>query len=148
MLVLRQILISEKGPNSYNETAIMESVQKLTALLDSSADVGLEEIVDTLIATSSPENMESKKEIMGRVLLKSLQNGDIIFNKVSASVYSALRAVALAGNGVKGRKLAEVALRKVGGVILLDRVVKAGEVLVKMAVVTGQVHGPWYRCLM
>lgn len=148
MLVLRQILISEKGPNSYNETAITESVQKLTALLDSSTDVGLEEIVDTLIATSSPENMESKKEIMSRVLLKSLQNGDIIFNKVSASVHSALRAVALAGNGVKGRKLAEVALRKVGGVILLDRVVKAGEILVRMAVVTGQVHGPWYRCLM
>lgn len=148
MLVLRQILISEKGPNSYNEAAITESVQKLTALLDSSADVGLEEIVDTLVVTSSSENLETKKEIMSRVLLKSLQNGDIIFNKVSAAVYSALRAVVLAGSGVKGRKLAEVALRKVGGVILLDRVVKAGEVLTKMAVVSGQVHSPWYRCLV
>jgi T-complex protein 11 len=148
MLVLRQILISEKGPNSYNEAAIAESVQKLTALLDSSVDVGLKEIVDTLDITLFSENLENKKEIMSRVLLKSLQNGDIIFDKVSAAVYSSLRAVALAGSGVTGRKLAEVALRKVGGVILSDRVVKAGEVLVKMAVVSSQVHGPWYRCLV
>ncbi|KAJ4756584.1 T-complex protein 11 [Rhynchospora pubera] len=148
MLVLRQILISEKAPNSYTETAITESVQKLSTLLDSSADVGLEEIVDILVVTSSSEALETKKDIMSRVLLKSLQNGDIIFNKVSAAVYIALRAIALAGSGVKGRKLAEVALRKVGGVILLDRVVKAGEVLVKTAVVSCQVHGLWYRCLV
>ena len=60
---------------------------------------------------------------MSRMLVKSLQAGDAMFERVSHAVYLAARVVVLAGNGPQGRKLAEMALRWVGAVDLTDRVV-------------------------
>ena len=62
---------------------------------------------------------------MSRMLVKSLQAGDAMFERVSHAVYLAARVVVLAGNGPQGRKLAEMALRQVGAVDLTDRVVAA-----------------------
>ncbi|KAJ4825366.1 hypothetical protein Tsubulata_042957 [Turnera subulata] len=56
------------------------------------------------------EKLPSRKVIMGRMLAKSLQSGDPIFEKVSRVVYLALRGIVLGGSGPQGRKLAETAL--------------------------------------
>ncbi|MCH1922273.1 hypothetical protein L9G15_22990, partial [Shewanella sp. A3A] len=62
------------------------------------------------------------------------------------AVYFAFRGVVL-GGGAKGKKLAEAPLRRLGAAKLADRVVKAGEVLIKMAVISEKVHGQWYKAL-
>ena len=83
-----------------------------------------------------------------RVFLKSLQPGDVVFKKVSRAVYCAFRGVVLGGSGSMGQKLADSALRRIGAVKLADRVMKAAEVLIKVATVSEKVHGPWYKALM
>ena len=57
------------------------------------------------------------------------------------------RGVVLAGNGPQGRKLAEMALRRVGAVDLTDRVVEAAEISLAAATVSVNVHGQWYTYL-
>ena len=47
-----------------------------------------------------------------------------------------------------GQKLADAALRRIGAVKLVDRVMKAAEVLIKVATVSEVVHGPWYKALV
>ncbi|XP_020107600.1 uncharacterized protein LOC109723579 isoform X2 [Ananas comosus] len=153
MLVLRQIIVSENStrPPSDLESSISEFAKNLTALLESNADVGIEEIVETMAnssISSSETKLQGRKEIMARMLTKSLQNGDAVFTKVSRSIYLAARAILLGGSGSKGRRLAEGVLRRVGAVMLLDRVVTASEVLIRMATISGFVHGPWYKCLL
>jgi hypothetical protein len=83
-----------------------------------------------------------------RVFLRSLQTDDTIFKKVSQSVYCAFRAITLGGSGEKGRKLADASLRRIGATKLTARLVKAAEVLIKAAMVSEQVHGPWYTQLL
>lgn len=86
--------------------------------------------------------------MVARMVTKSLQKGDAVFEKVSKSVYLALRGVALGGNGEVGRKLADVALRRIGAAVMVDQVVGTGSILITMAIVTNRVHGPWYRVMM
>ena len=81
---------------------------------------------------------------MARMLAKSLQAGDPVFEKVSRAVYLAVRGVVLGGSGPRGIKLAETALRQVGAAVLTKRVVEAAEVLVVAATVSVSVHEPWY----
>jgi hypothetical protein len=92
--------------------------------------------------------IENRKQILARVFLKSLQTDDTVFRKVSRSVYCAFRAIALGGSGAKGKMLAEAALGRIGATKLTDRVVKAAEVLLKVATISEQVHGPWYNHLL
>lgn len=82
------------------------------------------------------------------MLTKSLQNNDAVFARVSLSIYLAARGVVLGGSGALGRGLADVALRRVGAALLLDRVVKVVEVLIIMATTSGIVHGPWYKSVV
>lgn len=54
----------------------------------------------------------------------------------------------LGGSGEKGKKQAELSLCRAGTTRVLDRVVKAAEVLIVVATISGRVHEPWYRCLV
>ncbi|KAJ4824148.1 hypothetical protein Tsubulata_033615 [Turnera subulata] len=114
-------------------------------------NVGIEEIVNIISGFSqdgdkavTSEKLQSRKLIMGRMLAKSLQSGDPIFEKVSRVVYLALRGIVLGGSGPRGRKLAETALQQVGAVMLTDKVVVAAEELIVAASVSVSIHGPWY----
>lgn len=136
------------------ENAISELFKALEKILDSSPDAGTEEIVEAMISASasvgspSEEKIQARRQMITRVFLKSLQPGDVVFKVVSRAVYCAFRGVVLGGSSPKGQKLADAAMRRIGAVKLVDRVVKAAEVLIKVATVSEKVHGPWYKALM
>ena len=137
------------------ESAALELFNVLTRLLDNFPDVGTEKIIEAMMYSSTSRSslsdhdmMDSRKEMLTRVFLKSLQTDDTIFKKVSQSVYCAFRAITLCGSGEKGRKLTDASLRRIGATKLTARLVKAAEVLIKAAMVSEQVHGPWYSQLL
>ncbi|KAK4855765.1 hypothetical protein QYF36_010650 [Acer negundo] len=153
ILVCRQTLLSEREVTSLAdmENIISKCTERLMELLDHAEDAGLEEIVEIISKFSSgddkvvdAEKLQSRKVVMAGMLAKSLQAGDPVFERVSRAVYLATRGVVLGGSGPNGRKLAEVALRQVGAAMLSERVVEAAEVLVVVATVSVNVHGPWY----
>ncbi|CAL1352601.1 unnamed protein product [Linum trigynum] len=163
VLVCRQTLLMERGAvsSAQMENIVSKCSEQLLQLLDRGGDdAGIAEIVgiissfssqDSSSSVSEDENsrkLQSRKEVMGRMLARSLQAGDPVFLKVSRAVYSAARGVVLAGSGLKGRKLAETALRQVGAAVLAERVVEAAEVLVVAAGISVTVHGPWYATLL
>ncbi|KAE8788199.1 hypothetical protein D1007_37802 [Hordeum vulgare] len=155
-LVQRQVLMSEDSKISPSEleNASLELFSTLTELLGSFSDFGTDKIIEVMVRSStsagpcSDEMVENRKQMLSRVFLKSLQTDDTVFRKVSRSVYCTFRAITLGGNGTKGRKLAEAALGRIGATKLTDRVVKAAEVLIKVATISEQVHGPWYSRLL
>ncbi|KAF2319847.1 hypothetical protein GH714_019604 [Hevea brasiliensis] len=131
------------------ESILLKRTKQLLALLDRVADVGIDEIVGVISELSQeddraadPEKLKSRKLVMARMLGKSLQAGDPVFEKVSHAVYLATRGIVLGGSGPQGRKLAEMTLRQVGAVMLAERVVETAEVLVVAATVSVAVHGP------
>lgn len=156
MLVQRQVLVSENSEitPSELENATLKLFNTLTELLDSFSDVSTDKIIEVMIhsststVSSSDEMVETRRQILTRVFLKSLQTDDTVFKKVSRSVYCAFRAITLGGSGAKGQKLADAALRRIGATKLTDRVAKAAELLIKTAMISEQVHGPWYKHLM
>jgi len=150
LLVLKQILLTENSALSASEleNAVSDSFKRLAELLDSVPDVGIEEIINTIAGPSSDPKLQARKDMIARVLMKSLQSNDTVFVKVSRAIYLAARAIVLGGSGDKGQKLAEAALRPVGAAMLLDQVVKAVKVLIAVATVSARVHGPWYRPLI
>lgn len=77
---------------------------------------------------------------MARMLAKSLQTGDPVFERVSRAVYMAARGIVLGGSGPQGRKLAKSALRQVGAAALTMKVVEAAEILAVAATVSVSVH--------
>ncbi|XP_066342910.1 uncharacterized protein [Miscanthus floridulus] len=156
MLVLRQVLVSEnsKATPLELENAISELFKALANILDSSPDAGTEEIVQAMLNASasvgspSEEKIQARMQMITRVFLKSLQPGDVVFKKVSRAVYCAFRGIILGGSGPQGQKLADAALRRIGAAKVVDRVLKAAEVLIKVATVSEKVHGPWYKALV
>ncbi|CAL1402585.1 unnamed protein product [Linum trigynum] len=163
VLVCRQTLLMERGAASSGdiENTVSNCSKQLLQLLDHGGDdAGIDEIVGILSSffsqDSSPSGYEnenthqlqSRKEVMGRMLGRSFQAGGPVFTKVSRAIYSAARGVVLAGSGFKERKLVEKALRPVGATVLADRVVEAAQVLVTAAGVSVAVHGPWYATLV
>ncbi|KAL4302872.1 hypothetical protein GQ457_10G021320 [Hibiscus cannabinus] len=156
ILICRQIFLSEQVVSPTDtETIISSCTEQLLELLDRVEDVGIEGIVKIIGGFSrvtDDEKVRTRKVLMGRMLAKSLQAGDAVFEKVWRAVYLAFRGVVFGGSGVYGRKLAEIALRQVGAGtgarLLTERVVKAAEVLVVAATVSVGVHGPWYTTLM
>ncbi|OEL35630.1 hypothetical protein BAE44_0003349 [Dichanthelium oligosanthes] len=156
MLILRQVLMAEssKPAPAELENSISELFKALVKILDSSPDAGTEEIVEAMVRASasvgspSEEKIQARRQMIALVFLKSIQPGDAVFKMVSRAVYCAFRGVALGGSGAKGQELADAALRRVGAVKLVDRVVKAAEVVIKVATVSEKVHGPWYNALM
>ncbi|KAI8027313.1 T-complex protein 11-like protein 1 [Camellia lanceoleosa] len=153
ILVLRQTLLSEqivRNPADL-ENIILSCVKQLSELLDSVEDAGIKEITELLGTFTQGDDkagdtikLESRKNVMARLLMKSLQAGDPIFVRVSRAVYLAVRGVVLGGNGPGGRALAEMALRQVGAASLLDMVMGSSEVVLVAATVSCDVHGPWY----
>lgn len=153
--MLRQVLSEHSVSSSELEAVISDTVKKLHELLKSSADVGIQEITEIMMSSSSSYSdsssetkLQSRKDMIARMLSKSLQNDDAVFRMVSRSSYLALRAVVLGGCGSKGGKLADAALRRIGAGMLLEEVVDAGRTLIMMAMVTSRVHGPWYNVLL
>ncbi|KAJ6348438.1 hypothetical protein OIU76_004827 [Salix suchowensis] len=148
ILVFRQTLLMEQAVTSSAdmESILLECSNKLSEVLDRVDDAGIEEIVEVAsgLLQADEEKLKSRKIVMARMLAKSLQAGDPIFEKVSRAVYLALRGVVLGGSGPRGRKLAEMALRQVGAVMLTKRVVEAAEVLVVAATVSAGIHRSWY----
>jgi hypothetical protein len=136
------------------ENSVSGLFEALVKLLDSYPDAGTEEIVETMISSSSSvglpseEKIQTRRQIITRVFLKSLQPDDVVFKKVLRSVYCAFRGIILGGSGLKGQKLADAALCRVGAAKLINKVVKASEVLIKVATVSEKIHGPWYQGLM
>ncbi|XP_074588189.1 uncharacterized protein LOC141844091 [Curcuma longa] len=149
ILVLRQFLLTEGSVTPAElESIISNTARELSEFLKTSPDVSIQTITEMLMSACSSGNHESRKEMVARMLTKSLRNGDAVFEKVSKSVYVALRGVVLGGNGEVGRKLADVALRRIGAAVLVDQIVGTGSILIMMAIVTHRVHGPWYRVMV
>lgn len=156
MLVLRQVLMSEnsKATPLELENAISELFKALVNILDNTPDAGTEEIVQAMVNASasvgspSEEKIQARMQMITRVFLKSLQPGDMVFKKVSRAVYCAFRGIVLGGSGPKGQKLADAALRRIGAAKVVEKVLKAAEVLIKVATVSEKVHGPWYKALV
>ncbi|KAB1993562.1 hypothetical protein ES319_D13G038700v1 [Gossypium barbadense] len=157
ILICRQIFSSEQVVASPTdmESIILICTERLLELLDRVEDVGIEGIVEVISGFSrvtDEDKVQMWKVMMGRMLAKSLQAGDVVFEKVWRAVYLAFRGVVFGGSGVYGRKLVEIALRQVGAGtgsgLLTERVVKAAEVLVVAATVSVNVHGPWYITLI
>ncbi|XWS67948.1 hypothetical protein CRYUN_Cryun04dG0048500 [Craigia yunnanensis] len=156
ILICRQILLSEHvvaNPTD-TESIISNYTEQLLELIDHVKDVGIEGIVEIISGVSrdgdkvtDDEKLQMRKVVMARMLAKSLQAGDAVFEKVSHAVYLAFRGIVLGGSGTHGRKLAEITLRQVGAGFLTESVVKAAEVLVVAATVSISVHGPWYNNL-
>ncbi|TYJ44269.1 hypothetical protein E1A91_A03G212000v1 [Gossypium mustelinum] len=153
ILIFRQILSSEQASDM--EKTISNCTEQLSEFLNCVEDAGIEGIVDTIIGTSrdgdkvtDDKNLQLRKSMMARMLAKSLQAEDPVFEKVSRAVYLAFRGIVFGGSGTHGRKLAETALRRVGAASLTERVVKEAKVLVVAATVSIGVHGPWYATLI
>ena len=150
ILVCRQTLLSEKviASPADMESILSKCTEGLLDLLDRVEDAGLEQIVEIISAFpehgDDTEKLRSRKVVMARMLAKSLQAGDPVFEKVSRAVSLAARGVVLGGSGPHGQKLAETAMRQVGAFVLTKRVVEAAEVLVVAATVSVSVHEPWY----
>ncbi|XP_073270734.1 uncharacterized protein [Primulina huaijiensis] len=152
LLVLRQTLVSQRIVTSqaHMDSILSSTVKRLSECLDSVADAGIQDIIEILSSAVEKDdklvdpNNESMKEIMARMLNKSLQENDPVFTRVSRAVYLAARGVVLGENVKQGKELAEMALQKVGATLLLDEVVQAASVLAVTAKVSVLVHGPWY----
>ena len=136
------------------ESIVVRCGKEVLELLHRSEEAGVEEIVEIMSEFSrdgeeafNTNKLQARKAVMSRMLVKSLQAGDTVFERISHAVYLATRGVVLAGNGPQGRKLAEMALRRVGAVDLTDRVVAAAEILLAVATVSVNVHGQWYKYL-
>ena len=149
LLVLRQTLLTKQivSSQTHMDTLLSGCVKRLSQCLDV-ADAGIQEIVEILgSAVEEDAKSADMKQIMARMLSKSLQEGDAIFTKVSRAVYLAARGVVLGGTGKPGAELAEMALQKVGASLLVDDVVQAASVLLVAAKVSVIVHGPYYANL-
>lgn len=156
ILICRQVLLSEQVVTTATdmESILSKCIQHLMELLDRADDAGIEEIVEVLSnfpqggeVVVDTNNHRSRKVVMSRMLAKSLQAGDPVFERVSHAVYLALRAVVLGGSALVVRKLAEMALRPIGAALLTERVVDAAQALQIAASVTVRVHEPWYAHL-
>ncbi|KAG8650262.1 hypothetical protein MANES_07G019200v8 [Manihot esculenta] len=153
VLVCRQTLLMEQvvASGADLESILSKCTNQLLELLDHVDDVGIEQIVEIISGFSQVgdragdlEKLQSRKLVMARMLGKSLQAGDPVFEKVARAVYLATRGIVLGGSGPQGRKLAEMALQQVGAALLTERVVGTAEILVVAATVSVAVHGPWY----
>ncbi|KAL1358307.1 hypothetical protein AAHE18_04G022900 [Arachis hypogaea] len=154
ILICRQILLSEKAVSSSTdmENIVTKCAERLVDLVDSVEDADVKDLVEVICNLGTGEEdagkLESRKVVAGRMLGKSLQAGDAVFERVFNAVYSALRGTVLGGSGPCGRKLAELALLKVGACVLTDKVVEAAGVLIVAANISVSVHGPWYKHLI
>ncbi|CAL0325057.1 unnamed protein product [Lupinus luteus] len=157
ILICRQIHLSENAVASPvdKEMVVSKCAEQLIELLDRVKDADTNDIVEVICNVSAigdevmdTEKLQSRKIVIARMLGKSLQAGDAVFERVFNAVYSALRGVVLGGSGDIGKKIAEMALRKVGAAVLTEMVVRGAEILIVAATISVSVHGPWYDYLI
>ncbi|KAL5715749.1 hypothetical protein ACHQM5_017526 [Ranunculus cassubicifolius] len=154
ILVMRQILVSERLASSAAdmESSVSKCVDRVTELLSRVEDVSIIDIVETMYESSmgmgKNTNEKQVKEVMGNMLGKSLRAGDPVFERVSRSVYEAARGIVFGGSGLQGKELAGKALSPIGAALLTDKLIKVVEVLIVVATVSRNVHGPWYAEIM
>ncbi|KAF1875963.1 hypothetical protein Lal_00006594 [Lupinus albus] len=157
ILICRQILLSENAVASPvdKEMVVSKCAEQLIELLDRVKDADTNDIVEVICNVSAmgdevmdTEKLQSRKIVIARMLGKSLQAGDAVFERVFNAVYSAFRGVVLGGSGAIGKKIAEMSLRKVGAAVLTEMVVRDAEILIVAATVSVSVHGPWYEYLI
>lgn len=152
---MRQILLNERLVSNPSEvdSILSTCAKRLCNILDTVENAGILEIVESLGSVllgrdSDPEKLQARKQIILNMFIKSLQEGDVVYTRVSRSIYLAMRGIVLGGSGIKGRQQAEAALLPIGARALIEQVVEAAEALVGMAVVSVNVHGDWYRELI
>ncbi|CAI9115035.1 OLC1v1015869C1 [Oldenlandia corymbosa var. corymbosa] len=154
ILVLRQTLLSEKlvTNSTEMENTVSKCVKDLSDLLDNSEDIGVSDVIEAMNCFSEGgddiDRCQTRKELMARMLAKSLRAGDPIFMHVSRTVYLAARGVVLGGSGMKGKQLAETVLKRIGASLLTEKLVEAVEELVVTAIVSAKVHRPWYEQIL
>jgi hypothetical protein len=156
LLVARQGLISQDIPSLKLEEMMEKGKQKLEILLNeatsSLTQIGavLAEIANRVdeVETSDPPAAPVSAELMTRVLRKSLSPDDPVFARVSAAVEASLRALLILGKSSEGMAVAQAALKRIGGVYLMDKVIATVDALEVVAEVTCRVHEPWYSCIV
>ncbi|KAG0600301.1 hypothetical protein M758_11G022900 [Ceratodon purpureus] len=156
LLVARQGLISQDIASLKLEEIMEKGKQKLEILLNettsSLTQIGtvLAEIANRAdeVETSDPPVAPMSAELMTRVLRKSLSPEDPVFARVSAAVEASLRALLVLGKSSEGMAVAQAALKRIGGVYLMDKVIATADALEVVAEVTCRVHEPWYSCIV
>ena len=152
MLILNRLALA--NPMEM-ENMVVRCGEEVSKLLDPFEEAGIEEIVEIMSGFSRDceevaniDKFQARKAVMSRMLVKSLQPGDVMFERISHAVYLAARGVVLVGKGPQGRKLAEMALWRVRAVDLIDRVVTTAVILVAAATMSVNIHGQWYTYLI
>ncbi|XP_024356500.1 uncharacterized protein [Physcomitrium patens] len=157
LLVARQGLITQGVAPLQLEVIMEKGKQKLEVLLNdptaSLTQIGtiLAEIAnrgDEVETCSAPSVAPVTAELMTRVLKKSLSPEDPVFARVSATVEASLRALLILGKSSEGMACAQAALKRIGGVYLMDKVTATAAALEVLAEVTCRVHEPWYSCII
>jgi len=148
MLLVRQTLAGKGVPAAELDTVLRAANKQLNDILSNPA-ISIHHIGHLLsqLCLPSGEKDEANQELMTRILRRSLSADDVVFVRVSTAVCSAIRAILLVGKCLHGRSLAELALKRIGAVALVDQLVGVADILDIMATVTCQVHGPWYSCI-
>lgn len=148
MLLVRQTLAAKGVPAAELDTILRRANKQLNDILSNPA-ISIHHIGHLLsqICLPSGEKDEANQELMTRILRRSLSADDVVFVRVSTAICSAIRAILLIGKCLHGRSLAELALKRIGAVALVDQLVRVADDLDIMATVTCQVHGPWYSCI-
>lgn len=160
LLVARQGLISQGTASLQLEDKMEKGKQKLEILLNeptsSLTQIGtvLAEIANRAdeveTSDSAPPVVVAplNAELLTSVLRKSLSPDDPVFARVSAAVETSLRALLILGKSSEGMAVARAALKRIGGVYLIDKVIATADALEVVAEVTCRVHEPWYSCIV
>lgn len=154
MLIARQGLVSQGIAGLQLEGIIEKGKQKLEILLNDSAasltqiGTALAEIANRTDEADPKPVAHMSTELMTRVLMKSLSPDDPVFARVSAAVGASLRALLILGKGAQGTAVAQAALKRIGGLYLMDKVASTSDSLEVVAEVTCRVHEPWYSCIL
>lgn len=156
LLVARQGLISQGIGGPQLEEVMEDGKQKLDILLNNPTATLPQ--IGTVLAEIANRVDESQTgavctntvstELMTRVLGKSLSPEDPVFARVSSAVGTSLRALLILGKSPESMAAAQAALKRIGGVYLMDKVVAIADSLEVIAGVTCRVHEPWYSCIL
>lgn len=145
--------IMEKGKRKL-EVLLNEPTSSLTQIGTVLAEIANTAEVESGSSSSSSSTgtpaaaASVNAELLTSVLRKSLSPADPVFARVSAAVEASLRALLMLGKSSEGMAMARAALKRIGGVYLMDKVIATADALEVVAEVTCRVHEPWYSCIL
>ena len=99
-------------------------------------------------SVSDSDSTTLTRDLMTRLLARSLAPEDTVFRRVSSAIQSGLRAILLLGTGCEGMALVSAALQHAGATCLQEMVVNLALSLERLASISCGVHGPWYAALV